>query len=78
MHSAGFAKSRAESGESCCICHLDLAASALYSEAFKDGFSNILPEVAVLPCGHVFHAKCLEFHTPVEQSRDPPCTICQT
>ncbi|KAK7264857.1 hypothetical protein RJT34_32470 [Clitoria ternatea] len=32
--------------------------------------------VAVLVCGHVYHADCLEQRTCVEELRDPPCPVC--
>jgi len=38
--------------------------------------SNELSVVAVLVCGHVFHANCLEQRTRFEDLRDPPCPLC--
>lgn len=32
--------------------------------------------VAVLVCGHVYHADCLEQKTSFEDRRDPPCPMC--
>ena len=32
--------------------------------------------VAVLVCGHVYHADCLEDRTSLEDQRDPPCPLC--
>ncbi|KAJ4849947.1 hypothetical protein Tsubulata_004837 [Turnera subulata] len=32
--------------------------------------------VAVLVCGHIFHADCLEQRTSLEDIRDPPCPLC--
>ena len=32
--------------------------------------------VAVLVCGHVYHADCLEDRTSLEDRRDPPCPLC--
>ncbi|KAK7330031.1 hypothetical protein VNO77_24216 [Canavalia gladiata] len=32
--------------------------------------------VAVLVCGHVYHADCLEQRTSLEELRDPPCPVC--
>nr|GEU70401.1 hypothetical protein [Tanacetum cinerariifolium] len=31
---------------------------------------------AVLVCGHVYHADCLETKTPYADRRDPPCPLC--
>ncbi|KAK1275243.1 hypothetical protein QJS04_geneDACA001510 [Acorus gramineus] len=38
--------------------------------------SNNLPVVAILFCGHVFHAECLEQTTPEVNTQDPPCPSC--
>ncbi|RDX67092.1 hypothetical protein CR513_54073, partial [Mucuna pruriens] len=35
-----------------------------------------LSVVAVLVCGHVYHANCLEQRTSFEELRDPPCPVC--
>ncbi|KAI0498167.1 hypothetical protein KFK09_021408 [Dendrobium nobile] len=35
-----------------------------------------LPITGVLPCGHVFHADCLEETTPKTQLQEPPCPLC--
>lgn len=35
-----------------------------------------LSVVAVLVCGHVYHADCLEERTSLEELRDPPCPMC--
>ncbi|XP_061350870.1 uncharacterized protein LOC133295949 [Gastrolobium bilobum] len=35
-----------------------------------------LSVVAVLVCGHVYHADCLEQRTSLEELRDPPCPMC--
>lgn len=32
--------------------------------------------VAVLVCGHIYHADCLETRTTYEDRRDPPCPLC--
>ncbi|GMI92818.1 hypothetical protein HRI_002951000 [Hibiscus trionum] len=32
--------------------------------------------VAVLVCGHAYHADCLEQRTSFENRRDPPCPLC--
>ncbi|KAM0953875.1 putative transcription factor C2H2 family [Dioscorea sansibarensis] len=38
--------------------------------------SGDLPVTGVLPCGHVFHAECLEETTPKAQVHEPPCAVC--
>uniref|UniRef100_A0A0R0K2Z3 RING-type domain-containing protein n=3 Tax=Glycine subgen. Soja TaxID=1462606 RepID=A0A0R0K2Z3_SOYBN len=38
--------------------------------------SSDLSVVAVLVCGHVYHAECLETITPEADSYDPACPIC--
>lgn len=35
-----------------------------------------LPITGVLPCGHVFHADCLEETTPKSLVQEPPCPLC--
>ncbi|KAI4377171.1 hypothetical protein MLD38_014847 [Melastoma candidum] len=39
-------------------------------------FSGEHGVVAVLVCGHTYHADCLEKETPTENKSDPPCPIC--
>ncbi|XP_021741818.1 uncharacterized protein LOC110708025 isoform X1 [Chenopodium quinoa] len=38
--------------------------------------SEELSIVAILVCGHIFHADCLEQRTCLEDIRDPPCPLC--
>ncbi|XP_022925430.1 uncharacterized protein LOC111432724 [Cucurbita moschata] len=38
--------------------------------------SRELPVAAVLVCGHVYHADCLENRPNVEDRSDPPCPLC--
>jgi UDP-2,3-diacylglucosamine pyrophosphatase LpxH len=38
--------------------------------------SSDVSVVAVLVCGHVFHADCLETRTHHVDRRDPPCPLC--
>ncbi|MED6205157.1 hypothetical protein PIB30_015275 [Stylosanthes scabra] len=35
-----------------------------------------LSVVAVLVCGHIYHADCLEQRTSIEEIRDPSCPVC--
>ncbi|KAL1335132.1 hypothetical protein HN51_064067 [Arachis hypogaea] len=35
-----------------------------------------LSVVAVLVCGHIYHADCLEQRTCIEEIRDPSCPVC--
>ncbi|XP_031391619.1 uncharacterized protein LOC116203820 isoform X1 [Punica granatum] len=37
---------------------------------------NDMPIAGILPCGHVFHADCLEHVTPKTQIHEPPCPLC--
>lgn len=39
--------------------------------------SSELPVAAVLVCGHVYHAECLENRSNVEDRSDPPCPLCK-
>ncbi|KAK1267912.1 hypothetical protein QJS04_geneDACA005104 [Acorus gramineus] len=41
------------------------------------GTNNELSVVAVLACGHVYHAECLEHATPEADRFDPPCLTCR-
>ncbi|KAL0924979.1 hypothetical protein M5K25_003278 [Dendrobium thyrsiflorum] len=38
--------------------------------------TNDLPIAAVLVCGHVYHAECLESLTSETDTYDPPCQVC--
>ncbi|KAK4391550.1 hypothetical protein Sango_1932800 [Sesamum angolense] len=39
--------------------------------------SSDLSVVAVLVCGHAYHADCLEQKTSFEDRQDPPCPMCK-
>ncbi|KAG6413021.1 hypothetical protein SASPL_125718 [Salvia splendens] len=43
---------------------------------FENSPSTNLSVVAVLVCGHVYHAECLEQKTSHGDSQDPPCPLC--
>ncbi|XP_072959326.1 uncharacterized protein [Typha angustifolia] len=59
----------------CKICSKILKERSPWS-ARKILSTNELSVVAVLVCGHVYHADCLEKMTPENNSYDPPCPIC--
>jgi hypothetical protein len=46
----------------------------LLSQRREDQLSSLLPEVAVLPCTHVFHLTCLS----TLHLTDPSCPICDS
>ncbi|KAA8535423.1 hypothetical protein F0562_030436 [Nyssa sinensis] len=65
-------------GQNCFLCEEDLS-YAPSDDEFEcyDVFDHPnLPEVAVLPCGHALHGKCLQFIPPEGQSTEPPCLLC--
>ncbi|KAH6772396.1 RING/U-box superfamily protein [Perilla frutescens var. hirtella] len=43
---------------------------------FENSSSTNLSVMAVLVCGHVYHAECLEQETSHENRQDPPCPLC--
>ncbi|PON68563.1 43kDa postsynaptic protein [Parasponia andersonii] len=58
----------------CVICQKPLG-----RKLFFPGISTSSVElsvVAVLACGHLYHADCLEPKTSFEEIRDPPCPAC--
>ncbi|KAK8700072.1 hypothetical protein V6N13_018477 [Hibiscus sabdariffa] len=59
----------------CGVCSKLLSEKSLWSSQ-KIVISNELPVVAVLTCGHVYHAECLEHMTPEIDKYDPACPIC--
>nr|XP_019070332.1 uncharacterized protein LOC104648142 [Solanum lycopersicum] len=64
----------------CPICEKDLCDMPdeyAYADEYNDGVEpSVLPSVAILSCGHAFHAVCLDGITPEENSSDPPCFFC--
>lgn len=59
-------------GQKCMLCKRDLSFTPegpVYQPA-------VSPPVAVLPCGHTFHDRCLQLITPEDQSKNPPCIPC--
>ncbi|XP_028767929.1 uncharacterized protein LOC114743456 [Neltuma alba] len=59
----------------CCVCSKLLTERSSWS-AQKIIASNELSVVAVLVCGHVYHAECLESLTPEINKYDPTCPVC--
>ncbi|KAL8153348.1 hypothetical protein V2J09_011108 [Rumex salicifolius] len=59
-------------GLKCLLCKRDLA----YTPEGPVRITACPPEVAVLPCGHVFHDHCLVAITPRDQRANPPCIPC--
>ncbi|KAI3911648.1 hypothetical protein MKW92_007040 [Papaver armeniacum] len=58
---------------------IDLRACGICSKLLAERSSwgsTELPVVAVLICGHAFHAECLESMTSQNDRYDPPCPIC--
>ncbi|KAK7310925.1 hypothetical protein RJT34_08726 [Clitoria ternatea] len=73
--SSRFSYSPSTDLQSCGACsRLLTERSAWSSQKFIAG--NDLAVVAVLVCGHVYHAECLETMTPEAESYDPACPIC--
>lgn len=61
--------------QTCGICSKLLTQKSPWS-AQKMVASNDLSVIAVLVCGHVYHAECLEQVTPEVCCQDPPCPVC--
>ncbi|RDY11958.1 hypothetical protein CR513_03308, partial [Mucuna pruriens] len=73
--SSRFSYSPSMDSQSCGACSKLLTErSAWGSQKFIAG--GDLSVVAVLVCGHVYHAECLETMTPEADSYDPACPIC--
>ncbi|XP_020583054.1 uncharacterized protein LOC110026455 [Phalaenopsis equestris] len=61
--------------EKCGLCYRLLQQKSPWS--LHEIIRNIdLPIAGVLPCGHVFHAECLEETTPKSLVQEPPCPLC--
>ncbi|KAK6946279.1 hypothetical protein RJ641_013823 [Dillenia turbinata] len=61
--------------QTCGVCSRLLTEKSLWGGQ-KIIISNELSVVAVLICGHVYHAECLENITPEIDKYDPACPIC--
>ncbi|KAK9164234.1 hypothetical protein Syun_005136 [Stephania yunnanensis] len=59
----------------CGVCSKLLTDASLWRDQKILG-SNELSVVAILVCGHVYHAECLECMTPETETCDPPCPVC--
>ncbi|MCD7452062.1 hypothetical protein HAX54_014902 [Datura stramonium] len=66
----------------CPVCENDLSympdeyADEYEEEYYDEVEPSVFPSVAILSCGHAFHAVCLDGFTPEENSSDPPCFFC--
>lgn len=61
--------------QTCGICSKLLKEKSPWS-THKIVSTNDLPISAVLVCGHVYHAECLETSTSETDIYDPPCQVC--
>ncbi|XP_050232541.1 uncharacterized protein LOC126681157 isoform X2 [Mercurialis annua] len=61
--------------QTCGVCTKLLTEKSLWSSQ-KLVLNNELPVAAVLICGHVYHAECLETLTPETHKYDPSCPVC--
>lgn len=61
--------------QTCGVCSKLLTERSSWSSQ-KIVATNGLPAVAVLICGHVYHAECLDNMTPEVNKYDPACPIC--
>ncbi|KAK9129789.1 hypothetical protein Sjap_010276 [Stephania japonica] len=59
----------------CGVCSKLLTDASLWRDQKILG-GNELSVVAILVCGHVYHAECLESITPETETCDPPCPVC--
>uniref|UniRef100_A0A7N1A6B2 RING-type domain-containing protein n=1 Tax=Kalanchoe fedtschenkoi TaxID=63787 RepID=A0A7N1A6B2_KALFE len=57
----------------CIICQQSLRRIPSSGGTFS---SSNVSVVAVLVCGHLYHAQCLELNTSREHLHDPPCPLC--
>ncbi|KGN43152.1 uncharacterized protein LOC101210626 [Cucumis sativus] len=70
-----FSPSPSADSQACGICSMLLVERSLWTSQ-KIIANNELSVVAVLTCGHVYHAECLESMTPEISKYDPACPIC--
>ncbi|CAA2967574.1 43kDa postsynaptic [Olea europaea subsp. europaea] len=61
--------------QSCGVCAKLLTERSLLGSQ-KIIATNELGVVAVLTCGHAYHAECLEYMTPEINKYDPACPVC--
>ncbi|CAM8914549.1 hypothetical protein QQ045_033134 [Rhodiola kirilowii] len=57
----------------CIICNKSLRRKPCSGATLS---SSDVSVVAVLVCGHMYHAQCLEQNTSQEHLHDPPCPLC--
>ncbi|KAK1301352.1 hypothetical protein QJS10_CPB12g00060 [Acorus calamus] len=64
--------------KACGVCSKPLRNKSPWgAQKIMAGTNNELSVVAVLACGHVYHAECLEHATPEADRFDPPCMMCR-
>jgi len=62
--------------QACGACSKFLTEKSVWSSQRIAG-THEFPVVAMLVCGHVYHAECLEATTPEVDKYDPACPICE-
>ncbi|XP_022769058.1 uncharacterized protein LOC111312747 [Durio zibethinus] len=76
---SGYGKISGCSSRFSCSPSIDMQACGACSKLLAERSSwssNEISAVAILVCGHVYHAECLETMTPEVDRYDPACPIC--
>ncbi|KAL9224618.1 hypothetical protein vseg_000637 [Gypsophila vaccaria] len=63
-------------GEVCGFCEADLVVAP--GDNYNKAEFSTLPVVAMLPCGHAFHADCLDQAELGIDQGDPSCVLCES
>ncbi|KAJ6931416.1 hypothetical protein NC652_014807 [Populus alba x Populus x berolinensis] len=74
--SSRFSYSPSLDPQACGACSKFLTEKSVWSSQRIAG-THEFPVVAMLVCGHVYHAECLEATTPEVDKYDPACPICE-